>query len=590
MDEQVPYIRVKQESKFNPMKIKLLSLSFLLPFILGAQSFTDFSELLSEETFSSHAVVVCDLNNDGLDDISVLNGGSEMINYYQQANGDFTTNIIGELGDGGPFGFYAWGMCAADIDRNGERDVFAGGAYDGLILAEGDGDGENYTLDDIQNIFLFVQGCNFVDINRDGDIDLFICHDDGESAVLYNDGNGNFSMNYDDLNTALYGAGEEDSGNYGSVWSDVNNDGMVDLYISKCRQGMTDNTDPRRINQMWFAQEDGSYMEVGAATNTADGAQSWSADFGDIDNDGDMDLFIGNHTATSRLMINDGNGVFEDISESSGIADMMNFLVIQTSFRDFDNDGWIDILVTGGANVRLAHNNGDNTFTALEGMPDYPFNSFGLGDLNNDGYQDILAIAGGYGGFEVAADALWINDGGNNNWIAFDLEGFTSNIDAIGARVTIEGPFGTQIRDVKAGESYGIQHSLIVHFGLGELTQVVSATITWPNGEEQIVQNPTVNMVHEVLEGTVSVDELTEDLSISIYPNPAQENVQLNLNELAAKNYNLEIIDLNGKLIVSQRVMGAAVQTIDLTALNAGLYTVKVYDKNQEYSLSLVKK
>ena len=179
---------------------------------------------------------------------------------------------------------------------------------------------------------------------------------------------------------------------------------------------------------------------------------------------------------------------------------------IQGLMRDFDNDMYVDILVTGSDNTTtyaLYMNNGNNTFTRVDGV----FGNSGLyspaiGDLNHDGFIDVYGSYGTiYTNPSNTPDAVWINDGNDNNWLAVDLEGTISNRSAIGAVVRMYGPWGQQVREVRSGESYGICNSLISYFGLAQNTQIDSVVVDWPSsGIHQVVENPSPNQFLTIIE------------------------------------------------------------------------------------------
>ena len=197
-----------------------------------------------------------------------------------------------------------------------------GGYFNGLSLIKRSIDSETFTYTNFgeEDFMIFLQGVNFSDINNDGNLDIFACHDVGPSRIYLGDGNGDFERDTTLINTELNGGGENDSGNYGSLFSDVNNDGHMDLYVAKCRQGVSDPQDPRRINLLFINQGDTLYVEQAADYGIDSGQQSWSADFGDIDNDGDMDLLLGQHTGQYvQLFLNDGSGSFADATSASGL-------------------------------------------------------------------------------------------------------------------------------------------------------------------------------------------------------------------------------------------------------------------------------
>ncbi|MCB0770794.1 MAG: ASPIC/UnbV domain-containing protein, partial [Flavobacteriales bacterium] len=129
--------------------------------------------------------------------------------------------------------------------------------------------------------------------------------------------------------------------------------------------------------------------------------------------------------------------------------------------------------------------------------------SFATGDLNNDGFQDVFA---NYGGGYINADPnnpdrLWMNNGNDNHWFTVRLQGTVSNRDAVGARVAITGPWGTQVREVKAGESYGMVTTFGCNFGLGAHTTIPTLTITWPSGLVETFNDLGADQTITVIEG-----------------------------------------------------------------------------------------
>ncbi|NND94024.1 MAG: T9SS type A sorting domain-containing protein [Flavobacteriales bacterium] len=571
------------------MKKLLYSLLFVIPSICIAQEldFTDASDLLPSATVSDHAIGVVDMNGDGMDDIirmesSGTPGNSTQtvfVALQQGAGEDFVNQIIGTMEVSGTGSADAWGMCVADVDENGMNDLITGGFYNGVYVFKANNDASAYTAEIELNDEIFVQGMSALDIDNDGMIDFFICDDNDISQILTNDGTGNLF----EIASGLVPETDDpsdNSGNYGTVFTDVDNNGYCDLYISKCRQGVTDNTDPRRINQLFMNNGDGTWTSEGVTRGVAIGAQSWSADFGDYDNDGDFDLFVGNHDTTSDFLINDGDGNFTEVTSEADLESNFPFLVIQTSWVDFNNDGFIDLLAMGNGNHTVAMNNGDGTFeTYDEFFGDFPVNSYALGDLNNDGSIDLYVTANGYGGWgnEIWQDRIFLNNGNGNNWIKVNLTGVESNLNGIGARISIYGPWGVQMREVKAGESYGIQNSLTQHFGLGTNNVIDQMTVTWPSGQVDNFYNVDINDQISIVEGSsaVSVDELNMERTISSYPNPVVDIVSIQLEDfdkLDADDVELRIYNSVGKIICIEQVTDPLIE-LDLSDLSGGLYT-----------------
>jgi len=468
------------------MRKSLLLLLSLLPSAIFSQIiFADSSSKLEIRTLRSGAPIgVVDMNGDGLDDIVCLDNRHLLYIQYQAPAADtFSGRFIADLGGG------KWSLCVADADGNGFNDIFTGGAYNNLYLLKADNSGAAYSTTIFADPSIFLQGSNFADIDNDGHADVFACHDEGLSVPFRNDGMGNLFVDFTLINAAST-VPSDNSGNYGSVWTDYDNDGDLDLYISKCRQGVDDPTDPRRLNLLFRNDGNNNYTDVAAQANLQPFSQSWAADFADIDNDGDMDCFVINHESNNTLHRNNGNGTFTDITLASGLPSAFTGVGagIQAKFADFDNDGYVDLLYTSlGSSHALMRNNGNNTFTkASNPFPGTPtrIHSAAVGDLNNDGFLDVYAGFGfSYNQVGNESDRLYINLGNDNNhYFKARLQGVSSNINGIGARLELYGNWGKQIRDIRSGESYGIMNSYTAHFGLGSATGIDSMIVRWPSG------------------------------------------------------------------------------------------------------------
>jgi len=472
-----------------------VALLFCAPTLLNAQfSFTNATNLKSSTTNSGGCMGVVDMNGDGLDDMCILDNSRVFRVDYQNPDGSFTLVNYGQVSNSGQ-----WGWAIADVDEDGHRDMISGGSYDGIRYVRISEPGVS-TTSNLNNGNMFMQCNNIVDINNDGHNDFWACHDDAAPRQWLNDGNGNLSFaNIIDYTTDPV---SDMSGNYGSVWIDFDNDGDLDLYIAKCRQNVNNANDPRRWNRLFVNDGNGNFTDRAAEFGIQIRNQSWTADFADIDNDGDLDLVVTNHDAPMQLFENDGTGNYTDITAGSGLGITGFFL--QSKFVDFDNDGYVDLLIAGGLE-RIWRNNGNKTFTLQTGV--FPANkamhSFATGDLNNDGFLDVFA---NYGSSYINADMnnpdrLWLNNPNDNHWFGVRLQGTVSNRDAIGARVTISGPWGTQIREVRAGESYGMVTTFMCHFGLGQETVIPTVTINWPSGLVETFTNVAADQVINVIEG-----------------------------------------------------------------------------------------
>lgn len=540
------------------MKRDLLLTGASMLLFAGAASaqiaFSNANSRLTVQTNSGCTTTVIDWNNDGLDDIVRLDQGYILIVEEQKPGNQFVSHNYGAIGDGSG---WAWGMAVGDVDNNGYKDVIAGG-YDPTFqfrVAKFNATGTSITTTNFNPGAFFVQNVTLGDINDDGFLDVFACDDNAESHVYLNNGTGSFtSSSIINFNVTA----TDDSGNYGSVWSDYDNDGDLDLYIAKCRQAISNPADGRRINVMFRNNGDGTFTEAAAASNINVGWQSWTASFGDIDNDDDFDLLLTNHDHETQVFENDGSGVYTELT-TTGIS-TVGMTPIQSVWADFDNDGWIDLLISGSQH-KLYRNNGNKTFSLVSGLFDAnDMESYSVGDLNHDGFIDVYAsYANIYTTPTNIDDVLWLNNRNNNHYIGFDLHGTTTNDGAVGARVTIHGPWGSQTREVRVGESYGTVNSSQIHFGIGSTTTVTSAEIYWPtSGITQTINNPVADQYHTVIEQTCVSPDATITSSNGTYSICAGNSVTLSAP--AGHSYEWST--------------GATTQSIVASA--AGEYTVRV--------------
>ena len=477
----------------------------LPPASSNSVAFLDRSSRLSGPTsFSGVAMAVADMNQDGLDDIVHLHGARELRIDYQNAGGaTFTGRTLTA-----PTAGNQWGICLGDADNNGYPDILMGGYYDGLKYYRANSNGSAYTLTTFSTPSIFAQSLGFVDINRDGWLDIFACHDDGESAKYRNNGNGTFVADAALINARTL-TPSDNSGNYGIVWTDYDNDGDVDLYLSKCRLGASSMTDPRRINQLFRNNGNGTFTDVAPAAGLAFGEQSWTADFADIDNDGDMDCYVGNHGAMSYLMRNNGNGTFTNITTAAGMSSV-TWMVIQSVFRDLNNDGYMDLILTG-QQQQVWINNRNSTFSPIAN----PFSSLAMescavGDLNHDGFTDLYA---GYATlYNTPAsnrpDKLFLAQPNGNNFLSLTLKGVASNATASGARLELYGPWGVQLREVRSGEGYAVGNSFTQIFGMGNTGAATRLQVRWPSGAVDNAYNVLPNRFLTLREGSTAAPTL----------------------------------------------------------------------------------
>ncbi len=488
----------------------------------------------------TYRIAVADMNGDYLDDIVTITQDEVRI-LYQQVGSGFIANIFNVNITFMP----SWSMAIGDIDRNGFNDIVLGSGQ-GVTFLYANDTGDGFT--EVSGTeYVFSQRTNFVDIDNDGNLDAFVCHDVDPNVFYMNDGEGNLSFNQGGLGD------HPEGGNYGSIWVDYDNDGDADLFIAKCRGGGS----TAKYNELHRNDGNGVFTNVSVEANMYDPVQTWSSAWNDYDNDGFMDALIGANSFADgghKLMKNNGDGTFSDITAGSG-WETDNFSGIEYISFDFDNDGFADIM-GGGSHIYM--NNGDFTF--------YEFNSGvpigAVGDLNNDGFLDIQS--GGN---------VYFNTGNDNNWIKINLLGVASNVNGIGARVEVYSGGTKQIRDVRSGIGFKYMHTLNAHFGIGTNTAIDSVIVRWPAGGYDIVRDPEINGDVLVVEGTTSLSVLKMNGSpVEIFPNPAENELNIQNMDLTQVD-NMKVLNMLGQVVMDITV---PVNTLDISALNNGMYVLQV--------------
>lgn len=518
--------------------------------IAEPETIITFTSTGSETDGTQRALV--DMNGDYLDDIVSISTTNVNIR-YQQTSGDFTTaNIETTSAENSP----SWSLSAGDIDGNGYNDLLYGGASGvTFMIANDTGTGFSQISG---SEYVFSQRSNFVDINNDGHLDAFVCHDVEPNVYYINDGNGNLTFNQGGLGDTVNG------GNYGSIWIDYDNDRDMDLFIAKCRGGNSG----ANINQLHENDGSGNFTEVSSAMNLADPVQTWSSAWGDFDNDGDMDAFIGASSFTNgghKFMRND-ESTFTDVITGTGLENFED-TDIEYVTHDFDNNGYLDIYSGSG---NFFFNNGDMTFT----QQIVNFGAGPIGDLNNDGFLDILS------------GNIYMNDGNDNNWLKITTEGVQSNWNGIGARIEIQSAMGSQMRDIRSGDGFRYMSSLNAHFGIGTDTEIESVTIYWPSGIVDTILNPTINETLFVQEGqTLSIKD-NNALQLNVYPNPTHQYLYVEGLQNDTKNTSLQIVDVQGKQVNNVKLNS---NRVDVSQLSNGIYFATITINNQSQTLKFVK-
>jgi hypothetical protein len=535
-------------------KYLLLCLSAFFGTSLIAQvSFTNQASLIGDYPNTSEVAV--DMNGDYLDDYVRVSQNGIGID-YQLSNHTFNSVWIPMTIPNVP----DWSVAAGDLDANGYNDLVLGnGSRVSFLIANATGTA--YTLD-YHPEYIFSQRSTMADIDNDGNLDSFVCHDVDLSHPYRNDGNGNMTLDQTLIETL------DAPGNYATIWVDYDNDGDTDMYLTKCRQGSPPN-DPLNNNAMYTNNGDGTFTENALEINMQDSARSWATVFEDFDNDGDFDAFIVNHDFQNRFMLNDGTGVFTDIIGTTGI-NPDDLGAWENQAADFDNNGFVDIFSEMSRELYL--NNGDLTFTEMN----LAFDEGAIGDFNNDGFLDV-----------VNDGNLYINDGNSNNWVKIGLQGIISNSNGIGARIQIVGDWGTQMREIRSGHGFSHMDSLVAHFGLGTSTNIEQIIVTWPSGTVDVIENLDANSQYIIIEGSfpLATTDFQKD-GISLYPNPTVDVLNFSLKGL--ENTPVSIIDVNGKVILNTTI--SSENNINVTSLNSGVYFVQLEIEKETVNYKFIKK
>ena len=438
--------------------------------------------------------VVGDFDNDGWPDIYVSNFGKNRL-YRNNHDGTFTD--VAEKA-GVTVGGWSTGATWGDYDGDGRLDLFVPG-YVHFNRADLPGSGSSTPLD----------GCQFRGVR-------VMCGPRGLKGepdhLFHNNGDGTFTET-----TKHAGVGDE-HGYYGlaSLFVDVNGDGKPDLLVA-------DDSTP---NYLYLNKGDGTFEDISFASGYAlneSGRETASMGIaaGDTMHTGNVDLY--NTTFSddyNPFYRNDGDANFTDTSYQLGIAEpTVPFLGWGTAFFDYDNDGWLDLMMVNGHVYRavddqnwgtswgqrplLMHSNKGKLqlMPAVEGTglaKVATSRGMAYGDLFNDGRIDVVVNN------MDSTPSLFRNVAEEkNHWIEFHLIGGPkSPRDAIGATVWITAEGFRQRQDIIAGGSFSSSPDPRPHFGLGAATKIDKLEIRWPDGERETIMPPaTLDTLYVVTEG-----------------------------------------------------------------------------------------
>lgn len=509
---------------------------------------------------SSYNLCVVDMNGDYIDDIVGVSANNLRV-HTQGAGGTFT---VTDYPISGTSFMPGWSLAAGDYNRDGKSDLILGSG-NGLSVWKSNGTGyTSITPGD----YIFCQRTNFADLNKDGNLDVFSCHDIAPNCYYLNGGGLTNTLTFYQSNTTP-GAMNLSSGggNYATLFTDFDNDGDTDVFISKCSGPPC---------QLFRYDGGNNYTNVSTLAGIdITPVQTWSSAIADFDNDGDMDIIITASSGTHKYFRNNFEttntlSAFTNITVGSG-WDTNTSTNIDNIAYDFDNDGFIDVL--GGGN-KIMFNQHNSTFAAVS------YSGIGVGavgDLNNDGFLDIQN--GGAIRYAIP---------NTNKWLKVTLQGIQSNSNGIGTRVEVYSALGKQIRDIRSGEGFKYMSSLNAHFGIGQDTTINQVIIRWPSGLVDTYNNVAPNQALHVVEGaTLGVNSFNNTV-FSIFPNPAKNvvNIQLKANQSVTLK-SAFVYDLTGKAVLKIDDLN---QPINVENLASGTYILSISDTdNKNYAQKFIK-
>lgn len=471
-----------------------------------------------------------DYDGDGDDDVFLPNGIGGTNGLFENiGNGNFTDVSASSGISGGTGGA---GVIAADIDNDGDQDLFVAG--DGnfmnpfvttpITLYRNNGD-KTFTNVFAQSGISMVTSlsASAADIDNDGDLDMFISapgslalQRQDHSKLYLNDGN----MTFTDI-TAQAGITDTDLGACVSAFSDYDNDGDVDLFVGNCNEIQF------APQPMQLFRNDGNaeFTDVSIESGLSSINGFWmTATFGDFNNDGWIDLYssnLGKYNPTTGgpastlpvFLLND-HGVFKDYAAEAQLADFE--FGWGASAADYNNDGWLDLIAVGNVpqlgfigpigNPGHLFINSYNRYPPVFIEKEFPLNlkdhfasGIATSDYDDDGDIDVV-ITSDTG--LVAGQTFVLENQKGGNWLKLKLKGTSSNKDAIGARATIfRFKHPRQVREIYAGAAFGASDSKTIHFGLGHSDAKVWIRINWPTGGFEWFKTNEINTTVELVEG-----------------------------------------------------------------------------------------
>ncbi len=468
---------------------------------IGNGRFIRTSNTGSEDVGEGMSVSVADYDNDGDPDLFVTNYGDFKLfrNNGNKTFSDVSSIAFPEGIKDSWYGGSTWG----DYDLDGDLDLYVAGYVDfsrrpqytnlrfpmdfgGLpnTIYRNNGDGTFKDLTSELNVLSDASRKSmqvlFHDFNEDGFPDIFVANDTDANGFYLNQGNGTFKVF-----SGPSGLSTTD-GSMGIEIGDINNDGLSDIVYTNYAAEVNaiayliDNksSNDGKLRNAVFTQNFDSPMIHKLSWPKI----SWGPGLFDLDNDGDLDLFFanghlnsvsGDNRQSNLLFENNGNGLYKDISSSSGILEAGQRIHRSAMFADYDDDGKIDMFITVNGQ-QIEDGKGNTVFDPNQG-------------------RGIL--------FQNQSKT-------KNNWIKIRLEGNQSNRDAFGTAVSLISNKIKQKQFLISGEGYFSSHAKELYFGLGQSNMIDNIQIKWPNGLIQTFKDILPNQTIYFTEGEESYSKI----------------------------------------------------------------------------------
>lgn len=538
-------------------------------------NFPDITTTLS----SSRSANFIDVNGDGWDDIFFTNGlstGEINMLYLNNSDGTFTTVTDGDIVE---HSIRAVGASFADVDNDDDLDGFvvtwgSGGQPKRNYFYRNNGNSTFTFEPNVAPNLTYSETATWIDANNNQLLDLYITNSANSLRNLYfeNQGDGNF-LERTDLTIT-----NEVKPSRSVDWVDYDNDGDSDLFVTN--EGNNRNT---------LYRNDGpnNFIQITDLAIVQDIRNSMGSSWADVDNDGDFDLLVTNYEQANQLFINE-NGTFTEDLDSEISSEITNSF--GSTFGDMDNDGDLDLIIANSYSDShftnsIFVNDGEGNFTkdtssALAIHEGWTY-SAAFGDYDNNGWLDLI-LANNQN--ESQENSVFKNTGTGKNWIKIKCIGTNSNNSAIGTIVKItaiiNGNSVTQIRKIEASSGYANQNSLVTHFGLGNAAEMEEIQIKWPSGLIENFSGLNINNIHNLTEGTgtMALNELNNS-TFKVYPNPVKET--LFIDGKFNSNSKFELINSEGKQIQTFNLELNNQTKINVSNLPIGVYFYKIIENGK---------